>query len=195
MSSDPQGSRPMRGLSTELLEQVVEGILTTQTLGNFARTCSTVNSIVKQRPLQLYVTDIRFQRLRRSDPRVKRDYHPTLPSLIHAIFHDDFDKFKVVFKMYRKSLSRNLLEKWPKDESGDRILPTPISASIVADRFDIFWYLLTSTRMLSSEDWKAYWEHPFLDRAFAKMKEKNIFFHVYVYNPDGSLFRLTYDSE
>ncbi|KAK5626024.1 hypothetical protein RRF57_001740 [Xylaria bambusicola] len=57
MSSQTHESLSARGLPMELLEQVANEILTTKTLANFARTCSTAKEIVERNPLQFYLTD------------------------------------------------------------------------------------------------------------------------------------------
>ncbi len=164
MSSHSQQLAPIGGLPEEILEQVIEEILTAKTLAKFACTCSTINSIIQRKPLQFYLTDLRFQRLRRLDPEIKSKYPPALPSLIHAIYHEDFDRFKVVFKMFKRQFGRRLLEKWPTDEAGKCLSPTPHSASIDADRYDVFFQLFTSGCSFVFPDWLAMEDHPFYRR-------------------------------
>ncbi|KAI1423127.1 hypothetical protein F5Y12DRAFT_758918 [Xylaria sp. FL1777] len=190
MSSHSQQVSPMKGLPIELLEQVVEEILTTKTLADFACTCSTVNSLIERNPLRFYLTDLRFQRLRRSNSEVQRDYPPTLPTLIHAIQYEDLERFKVVFKMFQTSFSRKLVDKWPYDEWGKIISPTPIAASITADRFDVFWHLLSSTNTLTFSDWNACSDHPFYKRAVRMMEEEMGFFPVQVFLSQGVAYQL-----
>ncbi|KAI0517992.1 hypothetical protein F5B22DRAFT_645239 [Xylaria bambusicola] len=144
MGSQPRESLPVTGLPMELIEQVANEILTTKTLANFTRTCSTAKRIVERNPLQFYLTDIRFQKLRKSDPEIRRQFSPMIPSLVHAIQHENLDNFKKILKLYQKKLSRKIIDTWPTDENGGVLSPTAYEAVLTAERFDIFVHMATA---------------------------------------------------
>lgn len=189
MSSEYQQSPRFGGLPVELLERVVEEILTPKGLANFASTCSTASAIVERSPLRYYLTDLRLLQLRRSKPRIASQYPPTLPSLINTIQHEDFPKFKVVFKLFQRSLSKKLIDKWPKGKNGELLSPTPLDAAISANRFDVFFYLFTSGCGMTLEEYWTFMRHPFYSMTIERLAELRVTFGSVV-NYSRSLARV-----
>ncbi|KAI1121052.1 hypothetical protein F5Y10DRAFT_272472 [Nemania abortiva] len=139
MSSEFQAWNPSTSLPVELIEMIVEELLTPKALVNLACTSRLMHSIVFRKPFHLYELDARYHRRLMTDDIFRSQNKATLPSLIHIIRHDSLDKIKTVLEIFQAGSSVSLGEAWDVST-----FPTPIEAAIVAGRSDVMKFLLKS---------------------------------------------------